>query len=119
MHIGAHFEGEKGTLTCDYETRRIKIGNQVMNDVQEVPITLTRSPGHQRNFLDSVKSRKEPESNIEYARDMTLPMHLALISFRLKRKLKWDSAKDQFINDTEANSLLSREYREPWSLPVI
>lgn len=119
MHIGAHFEGEKGTLTCDYETRRIKIGNQVMNDVQEVPITLTRSPGHQRNFLDSVKSRKEPESNIEYARDMTLPMHLALISFQLKRKLKWDSAKDQFINDPEANSLLSREYRKPWSLPVI
>ncbi|MFA7154426.1 MAG: Gfo/Idh/MocA family oxidoreductase [Proteiniphilum sp.] len=118
MHIGAHFEGENGTLTCDYETRRVTIGNEVMNDVQEVAITLPRSPGHQRNFLDSVKSRIQPESNLEYAREMTLPMHLALISFRLKRKLTWDSAKERFVDDAAANFLLSREYREPWSLPT-
>ena len=117
-HIGAHFEGENGTLTCDYETRRVTIGNEVMNDVQEVAITLPRSPGHQRNFLDSVKSRIQPESNLEYAREMTLPMHLALISSRLKRKLTWDSAKERFVDDAAANFLLSREYREPWSLPT-
>ncbi len=116
MSIGAHFEGENGTLTCDYSTRKITIGNEVMDDIKEVPITLPRSPGHQRNFLDSVKSRIQPESNLEYAREMTLPMHLALISFRLKRKLTWDSSKELFINDPEANSLLSREYRKPWSL---
>lgn len=119
MHIGAHFEGENGTLTCDYETRRIKIGNEVMSDVKEVPKTLTRSPGHQRAFLDSVKSRIQPESNLEYSREMALPMHLALISFRLKRKLKWDSTNEHFIDDPAANFLLSREYRKPWSLRAI
>ena len=119
MDPGAHFEGENGTLTCNYDSRIIKIGNEVMNDVQEVPKTMARSPGHQRNFLDSVKSRVQPESNLEYAREMTLPMHLALISFRLKRKLTWDSTKEQFINDSAANSLLSRNYRKPWSLPII
>ena len=119
MHIGAHFEGENGSLTCDYETLKIKIGNEVMNDVKEVSKTLTRSPGHQRNFIDSVKSRVQPESNLEYAREMTLPMHLALISFRLKRKLIWDSAKERFIDDPAANFLLSRNNRKPWSLPII
>lgn len=119
MSIGAHFEGESGTLTCDYSTRKIRIGNEVMDDITEVPITLPRSPGHQRNFLDSVKSRIQPESNLEYTREMTLPMHLALISFRLKRKLTWDSSKELFINDPEANSLLSREYRKPWALPIV
>jgi len=117
MHIGAHFEGEKGTLTCDYENRIIKIGNETFSDLPEVPKTLPRSPGHQRNFLDAVKSRNHPESNLEYARKMTLPMHLALISFRLKRKLSWDSTREEFKNDSAANFLLARKYRSPWKLP--
>lgn len=117
MHIGAHFEGEKGSLTCDYENCKIKIGNETLNDLPDVPKTLSRSTGHQRNFLDAVKSRNQPESNIEYARLMTLPMHLALISFRLKRKLEWDSNNEFFINDPAANFLLAREYRSPWKLP--
>jgi predicted dehydrogenase len=118
MGIGAHFEGEKGSLTCDYEKCMIKIGNETVNDLPEIPKTMTRSPGHQRNFLDAVKSRVHPESNLEYAREMTMPMHLALISFRLKRKLSWDSSKELFVNDPAANFLLARNYRSPWKLPV-
>ncbi len=118
MHIGAHFEGEHGTLTCDYNNRIISIGKETTDDIEDIPKTLTRSPGHQRNFLDSVKTRNQPESNLKYVREMTLPMHLASISFRLKRKLTWDSQKEQFVNDPAANFLLSREYRDPWSLPT-
>lgn len=117
MSIGAHFEGEKGTLTCDYHSKRIQIGNEVMDDIPEIPVTLKRSPGHQRNFLDAVKNRNQPESNLSYAREMTLPMHLALISFRLKRKLMWDSFKEKFVGDPAANFLLKREYQLPWLLP--
>ncbi|MDD2476861.1 MAG: Gfo/Idh/MocA family oxidoreductase [Dysgonamonadaceae bacterium] len=116
MYIGAHFEGENGSLTCDYETMKIKIGNEVMNDIPEVSKTLTRSPSHQRSFLDSVKSRVQPESNLEYSREMTLPMHLALISFRLKRKLLWNSKEEKFVDDPAANFLLSRNNRKPWAL---
>jgi predicted dehydrogenase len=117
MSIGAHFEGTNGSLTCDYNTRVIRIGNEVLSDIPEVPETIPRSPGHQRNFIDAVKSRQQPESNLLYAREMTIPMHLAIISFRLKRKLKWDSIKERFIGDDAANYLLSRAYRAPWSLP--
>ena len=117
MHIGAHFEGTEGTLTCDYYTKIIKIGDEMLDDIGEIPRTIPRSPGHQRNFLDAVKTRIQPESNLIYAREMALPMHLALISFRLKRKLIWDSQAEQFEGDPAANFLLSREYRKPWSLP--
>lgn len=117
MHIGAHFEGTTGTITCDYTTRFIKLNNEILTDLPEVPITLPRSPGHQQNFIDSVKSRKHPESNLPYAREMTIPMHLAIISFRLKRKLKWDSMNEKFIGDEAADYLLSRTFRKPWSLP--
>ena len=114
MSIGAHFEGEKGTLTCDYKSRKIRIGKEVLDDLPDVPVTLPRSPGHHRNFLDAVKSRGLPESNLPYARKMTLPMHLALTSFRLKRKIVWDSVKEEAIGDPAANYLLGRTNRAPF-----
>jgi predicted dehydrogenase len=114
--IGAYFEGDKGTLICDYSTREITINGQTVTDIPEVPITIVRSPGHQQNFVDSLKSRIQPESNLEYARKMVLPMHLGLISYRLNRKLHWNSKKEKFIDDKEADTYLHREYRKKWNL---
>lgn len=114
--IGAYFEGNKGTLICDYETREIRINGETVSDIPEVPKRIVRSPGHQQNFVDSVKSRASPESNLAYAREMTLPMHLGLISYRLKRKLQWNPNKEKFIGDSEANALLSRKPRKEWQL---
>lgn len=114
--IGAYFEGDKGTLICDYETRSLTINGQTVDDVPEIAKTLQRSPGHQQNFLDAVKSRTLSESHLAYAREMTLPMHLALISWRLGRKLEWNAEKEKFIHDKEANALLSRAPRKKWDL---
>lgn len=114
--IGAYFEGDKGTLICDYGTRSITIQGETFSDLPDIPQTLPRSPGHQQNFVDAVKSRTQPESNLEYAREMTLPMHLAIISWRLGRKLEWDPKEEKFVRDKEANALLSRRYRKKWDL---
>jgi predicted dehydrogenase len=115
-HIGAYFEGDKGTLLCDYSTRLITINGITVKDLPEVPVNLQRSPGHQQNFVNAVKSRIQPESNLEYARRLTVPMHLGLISYRLNRKLKWNSKREHFIGDKEANGYLHREYRKKWDL---
>lgn len=114
--IGAYFEGDKGTLICDYSTRSITINGETVGDLNEVPQTVLRSPGHQQNFVDAVKSRKQPESNLAYAREMTLPMHLALISWRLGRRLEWNAEKEKFVGDKEANALLARKARKKWDL---
>jgi predicted dehydrogenase len=114
--IGAYFEGDKGTLICDYQTKEITINGQTVMDIPEVAITLPRSPGHQQGFVNAVKSRIQPESNLEYVRKMTLPMHLGLISYRLNRKLNWNSKKEKFVHDREANQYLHREYRKKWDL---
>lgn len=114
--IGAYFEGEKGTLLCDYQTRLITINGTTVQDLTEIPISLPRSPGHQQNFVNAVKTRTQPESNLEYARRMTLPMHLGLISYRVGRKLNWNNRRERFVNDREANNLLHREYRKKWDL---
>ncbi len=114
--IGAYFEGENGTLLCDYNSRQITINGETVPDLPQVPVSIERSPGHQQNFITAVKNRTQPESNLEYARQMTLPMHLGLISYRLRRKLAWDSANERFVDDKEANALLHREYRKKWNL---
>ncbi|WP_128544346.1 Gfo/Idh/MocA family protein [Larkinella soli] len=114
--IGAFFEGDKGTLICDYNSREITINGQTMTDIPEVAQSIPRSPGHQQNFVDAVKARTQPESNLEYARQMTMPMHLGLISYRLGRKLEWNARKEKFRGDGEANGFLSREYRSKWDL---
>ena len=114
--IGAYFEGDKGTLLCDYNSRLITINGETVQDLPDVPVSLQRSPGHQQNFINAVKSRTQPESNLDYARQMTLPMHLGLISYRLGRKLHWDSKLERFVDDTEANAWLHREYRKKWDL---
>src|SRR5690606_148954 len=114
--IGACFEGDRETLRCDCRTPSLTGNGETVQDVREVPQTLPRPPGHQQNFVDAVKSRSQPESNLEYAREMTLPMHLALISWRLGRSLQWNPDKEKFINDKEANQLLERRYRSKWDL---
>jgi predicted dehydrogenase len=115
-NIGAYFEGENGTLLCDYNTHEIRMGGELMLDLTEVPITLERSPGHQQNFVNAVKSRTQPESNLEYARNLTLPMQLGLISYQLGRTLNWNDKREKFVADREANRLLSKEPRKEWDL---
>jgi predicted dehydrogenase len=114
--IGAYFQGDKGSLICDYSTRSVTINGETFSDLPEIAPTLQRSPGHQQNFVDAVKSKTPPESNLGYVRDMTLPMHLAVISWRLGRSLNWDPTAEKCVGDKDANALLSRKYRKKWDL---
>lgn len=79
-------------------------------------IQLPRSNDHRRNFLDSVKSRKEPICPADIAVSTDAVCHQADIAIRLGRKLHWDPVKEQFINDEEANKMLTGTMRSPWHL---
>jgi predicted dehydrogenase len=116
--IGAWFEGEKGSLVTEYGKRGIYLDGKELQDLPDVPKSVPRSPGHQRNFLDCVKSRKLTESNLPYAVKMTAPMFFGRISLLLGRALQWDAKKEQFVGDAEANQMLGRTRRKPWILPV-
>ncbi len=71
---------------------------------------------HARNFLDCVKSRQQPNADIEIGHRSTTFTLIANISLQLGRRLEWDAKSEQFINDAEANQLLHYEYRKPWQL---
>ncbi|MFO0957616.1 MAG: Gfo/Idh/MocA family oxidoreductase [Isosphaeraceae bacterium] len=74
---------------------------------------------HVRDFLDCLKSRKRPICDIEVAHDSTNTCHLGNIAYKLGRTLHWDQATESFINDREANTHLTREYRKGYELPQI
>ncbi|MHC4728067.1 MAG: Gfo/Idh/MocA family protein [Planctomycetota bacterium] len=72
--------------------------------------------GEQRNFLDCVKSRKDCYFPPEIGHRCFTIAHIGNISMLLGRKLKWDPDKERFINDEQANRMLSRAMRSPWHL---
>jgi predicted dehydrogenase len=74
---------------------------------------------HVRNFLDCVKSRALPTSDIEIAQSSTNTCHLGNISYKLGRKLEWDAENEAFKNDPQANELLSRQPRKGYELPEV
>lgn len=72
--------------------------------------------GEHRNFLDCVKSRKDPYFPAEIGHRCSSVMHIGNIAMRLGRKLRWNPAVERFIDDETANRLLSKPTRAPWSV---
>lgn len=71
-------------------------------------------PTHARNFIACVKSRNRPIADIEDGHYTNSVNRLGNIAYRMGRKLRWDNAKEQVIDDPEANRLVVGSYREPW-----
>jgi predicted dehydrogenase len=72
--------------------------------------------GEQRNFLDCVKSRKDCYFPPEIGHRCFTIAHIGNIAMLLGRKLRWDPDRERFINDEQANRMLSRSMRSPWHL---
>jgi len=71
---------------------------------------------HTANFIDGMKSRKQPISDVWSHNRMLEICHLANIAMRLNRELKWDPVNREIVGDPEANSFLSRENRKGYEI---
>jgi hypothetical protein len=76
---------------------------------------------HYRNFVDAVKARdhKLLNGDIEEGHLSSAFCHLGNISYRLGRKLAINPATESFINDSEADQMLTREYRKGFEVPDV
>ncbi|MFM7150613.1 MAG: Gfo/Idh/MocA family protein [Gemmataceae bacterium] len=70
---------------------------------------------HSRNFFDCIRSRKPTAANVDVMRRSHIASHAAAIAWILKRKLKLDPEREEFIDDAEANRLRSRADRN-WAV---
>ncbi|MDZ4848479.1 MAG: Gfo/Idh/MocA family oxidoreductase [Pirellulaceae bacterium] len=69
---------------------------------------------HAQNFIECIKSRATPNSDLASSHWVSTTCHLANISLRTGRKVYWDQAANGIYGDVEANAMLERSYREPW-----
>ncbi len=119
--MGVRFEGSKGRI---YVNRgRIDSGPASFKPVlaAKLPAGYARgfrdgTPAHLRNFLDCVRSRKDPVATVEIGHRTNVICCMSDIATRLKRKLRWNPDKEQFIGDDEANKMLNRTMRAPWQI---
>jgi len=73
---------------------------------------------HFDDFLQCIRDRKKPKTDVEDGHYSMNLCHLANVSYRLgNRKLKWDGENERFVGDEQANRLLKANYREPWGIP--
>ncbi len=71
---------------------------------------------HTANFIECVRSRKTPNAEVEIGHRSTTVAHLGNIAFKTGKKLRWNAATEEFIDDGEASKFLYREPRKPWNL---
>ncbi len=113
---GVTFQGEKGEIYVN----RGKLSSNP-KEILEEPLTssdirLYKSDNHMQNWVDCVKTRELPITDVEIGHRSVTMCHIANICGHLKRKLEWDPVTEMFVNDTGANDMLDRPKREPYDI---
>ena len=85
----------------------------------ENEIHLTKSTEHHGNWLGAIQGQNELLSPVEIGHRACSVCLVSHIAMKLGRKLEWDAAKEEFVNDPEANSYLSRPQRRPWGTDFV
>jgi predicted dehydrogenase len=125
---GVEFHGEKGILVVDRGGWEVQPETDKLNQPERIyrmmPKPRQPSSGdfhfaHIKNFIECVKSRQKPEADVEAGHKSVIACHLGNIAVRLRRYVRWDAAKEKVIGDAEAQALVGRAYRKPWSLPSL
>jgi predicted dehydrogenase len=131
---GATFYGDKGTLKVSvysYDYIPLEGGPAIHRDVtyelEQYPEDKTEkdlekhvAPAirwHMRNFLSAIDSRGKPVADIEEGYISTASCIMANDALKLGREFAWDPARQAVVGDEEANRLLQRRYRQPWTHP--
>jgi len=115
---GIRCEGTEGWLESSAWRRPLQAEPKSILDSQIKPDEthlFTCTGGEHRNFLDCVKSRRDPYFPAEIGHRCSTVCHIGNIAMLLKRKLKWDPVTETFPDDDEANRMLSRTSRAPWN----
>ncbi|MGH2270596.1 Gfo/Idh/MocA family protein [Anaerohalosphaeraceae bacterium U12dextr] len=115
--MGTVWYGDQGWIHVDRGDRLDASDPKILQEkIGPEEIRLYKSSNHQQNFIDCVKSRRETITPARIAHRSISVGLLGEIAMLTGRKLHWDPAKEEFINDSEANRYLSRSYRSPWRL---
>jgi len=117
---GAMFEGSKGCLVADFQSRLVfPQGNDADMTYYKPRSKEALIPplgNFQQQWIKACKGGLKTSCNFGYASDMIETMLLGLVAYRVGKKIKYDGATGQVTDCPEANQYLSRTYRDGWTL---
>lgn len=114
--IGAAFQGTDGTIVTDYNRHKLFRKGKEVTDFQRPAPSIPDSPGHIREFLNSIKSRQMTTCDVEYGHRLTKGGHIGTIALKTGRRVQWDDSKEAIVGDKGAQKLVTRRYRKPWKM---
>jgi Oxidoreductase family, NAD-binding Rossmann fold/Oxidoreductase family, C-terminal alpha/beta domain len=108
------FEGESGWVEAGDSGKIVLsspslLAGRTVEEIDGYPATF-----HVRDFLDCVKTRRQPKGNADAACNAHIACHAANIALHLGRTVRYNNEANEFIADEEANRLRSEALREPW-----
>jgi predicted dehydrogenase len=115
--LGIYFHGANGTLYSNYDGFKIVPEGDKMQGHNPPAKSIPSSPGHEREWLDCVKSRRQPSCNPDYHVHVDVPVQLSLLSLKLGRSIRFDPVKEAIVGDKAAARAAVPEYRAPWKFP--
>lgn len=118
---GVRYEGTEGWVAIADGYQRPDVSSPAMlaefdKIVRDYQARTGRPMHHIRDFLNGVRSRRRCVANDTVMHRTMSTNHVANIAMLLKRNMKWDPVKEEFIGDAEANRMRSRAHREPWRI---
>jgi len=120
LGMGTTWHGDHGWIHVDRGDVIYASDPKILNEViGENEIHLYKSENHWQNFIDCVKSGKPTIAPVEVAYRAISVALLGEIAMTTGQTIKWDPEKEEIIGNPRAARLLSRPYRQPWTLPTI
>jgi len=116
---GCVFTGTKGKLHIDRDHLTSEPADLIRQPLAVGEVHLYQSPGHHRDWINCIRSRKRPICDVEIGARSVTVVHLGNLAYWHGRKLQWDPENWKFIGDEEANRWLDRQRRDPWQLPTL
>jgi len=113
---GVRFEGEEGWVHVNRQGINASPESLLKETIAPDEINLPVSDNHSKNLLDCMRTRQQTVAPVDVAVRSDTLCQLSDIAVRLGRRLKWNSEKEEFINDAQANRMLTRSMRSPWHL---
>jgi len=113
---GVRFEGDEGWVHVVRGGIRAEPVSLLKLALKPGDVHLYESRSHHGNFLDCIRTRRDPVADVDTGFAATVTSIVADIATRLERKLAWDWTTERFTGDEIANRMLGRPMRSPWTL---
>ena len=108
------FLGSEGNIEVSRSFYRSDIVGLTEIELKDSDTPLYKSDNHYQDWVDAIKNRTRPVSDVETGHRTASLCNIVNIAYTLERTLNWKPAHEKFIDDDDANNMLTRPFRGTW-----